>query len=315
MQPTLDNPSTVPGVQSGSFVARPVEDTLAWGQGSIQPQSVFLSDDAQKDLVKAVLDSLEPVSEKEGTYSSCTDGRCPVRLLNDEPVPVREQMVGADMVSAFYVAESLGERFYPDASAPVEERVREVANFLQENGIMPSTHIGCGAAAGFTAITKNAVAFSKNPAFVARLQSLLPNGVYDEKLHESMLQDNEARLARNAYDGLTADTFVAAVEAVSGKRAIAELKDDDRGVHGHVEEAIMRVRVPGYGINESKLMELTSGREVFGVNDGRMEKLARLFGRGQDADYHIAYMALEDFASTGHGTLARDLPTYIVTAL
>lgn len=315
MQPTLDNSTIVSGVRNGSFIAQPTDDTLAWGQGSIQPQSTFLSDNAQDDLIKAVLDSLEPVSEKESTYSSCTDGRCPVRLLNDEMVPVREQMVGADMVSAFYVAESLGERFYRDASAPVEERVREVANFLQENGIMPSTHIGCGAAAGFTAIIKNAVEFSKNPAFVARLQSLLPNGVYDENLHAKMLQDNEARLARNAYEGLAADTFVAAVEAVSGRRAIAELKDDDRGVHGHVEEAIMRVRVPGYAINEFKLMELTGGREVFGVNDARMEKFARLFGRGQDADYQIAYMALEDFASTGHGTLAKDLPTYIVTAL
>lgn len=312
MQPTSDHLTTT-NIARGSFVAHRVEDTLAWGQGTIQPQALFLDDTAQQDLIRAVLGALEPVSEKESVYSSCTDGRCPVRLLNDETVPVREQMVGADMVSAFYVAESLGERFYKDINAPVEERVREVADFLHDSGLMPSTHVGCGAAAGFTAITKNAVDFSKNPAFLARIKALLPAGVFDETLHKSMLAENEARLARNAYNGLTADTFIAAVESVSGKRAIAELNDDGRGVHGHVEEAIIRVRVPGYAINETKLMELTNGREVFGVNDGRMEKMARLFGRGHDTDYHIAYMALEDFASTGHGTLAKDLPTYIVT--
>jgi hypothetical protein len=44
-----------------------------------------------------------------------------------------------------------------------------------------------------------------------------------------------------------------------------------------------------------------------------MERLARLFARGSDQDYHAARIALEDFASSGHGTLARGLPTYVIT--
>lgn len=299
-----------PTIVKNGLAAQQVSDDLSWGIGAIQPQA----DGDLEALLQAVLDSISPVTQTEGAYSACTDGRLPVKLLSGDIVPVREQMVGADMVSAFYVAEALGARFYKDPAAPVAERVREVAEFLKENGIMPSTHVGCGAAAGFVTITENAAKFSQDGRYQARLQALLPEGVYDETLHQQVLADNAKRLDNGLYEGLSADVFMQTVEAVSGKQAIAELKDDGRGVHGHVEEAIMRVRVPGKAIDEAKVAALTGGREVFGVNDNRFEKLARLFGRGSDQDYRIAYMALEDFANCGHGTLAKNLPTFVITA-
>jgi len=292
------------------LAATPIADDLSWGVGVIQPQAAQVT---TEDLLAVVLQSISKVAVNEQPYSACTDGRLPVRLLSGSPVPVREQMVGADMVSAFYVAETLGPRFYKNPDAPVADRVREVAAFLKQNGINPSSHIGCGAAAGFVAITKNAVTFNQNGQFVARQKALLPDDVYDAALHAEMLAGNEARLQSGVYDGLSADVFLAAVEAVGGKQAIAELKDDGRGVHGHVEEAIVRVQVPGYAIDEAKVGALTGGREVFGMSDARLERLARMFGRGVDADYRMAYMALEDFADSGHGTLAHGLPTYIVT--
>lgn len=315
MQPTTTQSSIIfVNDVAGHLQARHLDDTLAWGQGSIMPQAQYTTPEDEKQLVEAVLACIEPVTDSEQAYTACTDGRCPVRLLSNESVPVREQLVGADIVSAFYVAESLGEHFYKDVNAPVADRVKEVAEFLQANGFAPSTHIGCGAAAGFAVITENAVTFADNADFMGRIQTLLPEGVYDEALHQEMLTGNQARLERGAYADLTADTFVAAVESVSGKHAIAELKDDGRGVHGHVEEAIIRLHTPGFALNTAKLAEQTGGREVFAVNDNRMDKLAQIFGRGQDADYQIARMALEDFASTGHGTLAKNLPTYIVIA-
>lgn len=303
-------PTSTPVIKAGMTAVK-VGGTLDWGVGAIRPQVGLAPVD---DLIVAVLDCIEDVTDGQESYSACTDGRIPVRLLNGEPVPVREQMVGADMVSAFYVAETLGERFYKNPEAPVAERVREVAVFLQANGMMPSSHVGCGAAAGFAAITENTIGFSKDPRYAERQLALLPENVYDAALHARMMQANQDRLQRGLYDGLTADMFLEAVEAVSGTVAIAELKDDGRGVHGHVEEAIVRVRIPGKAINEAKVAEITGGREVFGVNDNRIERIARLFGRGTDEDYRMAYMALEDFADCGHGTLAHGLPTYIVTS-
>jgi hypothetical protein len=307
MQPVVDDAQTI--VEAG-FAARKIIDSLDWGVGAIQPQAAQTGVDG---LVKASLGSLTAVQGDQQQYSACTDGRLPVRLLNGDPVPVREALVGADMVSAFYVAESLGDHFYKDPSAPVADRVREVAEFLQANGIVPSTHVGCGAAAGFVTITENAVKFAEDHRFAARQKALLPAGVYDDDLHAAMLKANSQRLATGVYDGLTADVFLSVVEAVGGQQAIAELQDDGRGVHGHVEEAIMRVQVPGFAIDGAKLAGLTEGREVFEVNDARIERIAKLFGRGTDNDYRIAYMALEDFADCGHGTLAHALPTYIVT--
>jgi len=313
MQPEQDTISIDDVVVRGSMAARRIADDLSWGDGAIQPRADHTSAEDQKKLIAAVLDNIQPVDRDELAYSSCTDGRYPVALKNGDKVPVREQVVGADMVSAFYVAESLGSRFYKDAQAPVAARVLDVAQFLHENGLLPSSHIACGAAGGFVAITENVTRYSKYPVYIERLQTLLPEGTFDEAIHTGMLDEATARLAAHVYDGLTIDVFLDAVEKVSGVRAIAELRDDGQGVHGHLEEAIVRVRVPGKAIDEAGVAEEVAGRQVFGVNDNRMERLARLFARGNDEDYRIAAMALEDFASSGHGTLAKGLPTYIVT--
>jgi hypothetical protein len=299
----------------GKFVAHRIKDTLDWGEGAIRPQSLFAREDDQRTLLQAVLSSIELVSDLELPYSACTDGRMPIKLLSGEAVPVREQMVGADIVSAFYVAECLGSSFYKDPGAPVAQRVKDVAGFLHDNGLQPSSHIACGAGAGCEAIIGNIVHFSSNPGYVQRLKDLLPQGIYDEQLHAAMVQANSQRLQNGAYAGLSVQTFIDAAQQTSGQHAIAELKDDGRGVHGHVEEQIIRVRIPGYAINEAKVAQLTAGREVFGINDNRLEKLARLFGRGNDKDYRTAYIALEDFADAAHATLAKGLPTYIVEAV
>lgn len=295
----------------GRLAARKIADDLSYGLGAIQPQAHDAT--AEAELIDAALASIEPVAADELEFSACTDGRLPVKLLDGKDVPVREQLVGADMVSAFYVAEGLGERFYEDPNAPIADRVVDVAEFLHENGLLPSTHISCGAAAGFATITENVVHFGRNPQYVERLKALLPKGVFDAELHDAMLEANEARLKADAYAGLTSDMFLAAVKAVSGNRAVAELRDDGRGVQGHVEEAIVRIKVDGQALNPKALAAKTNGRQVFGVSDARMERLARLFSRGAERDYHIAAMALEDFASSGHATLAKDLPTYVVS--
>lgn len=309
-----DNTTLDDAVVHGALVARRITDGLAWGEGDIRPQAEFANAGDQHKLIEAVLEVIEPVAESELPYSSCTDGRLPIKLASGENIPVREQMVGADIVSAFYIAEALGSRFYKNPDAPVADRVADVAAFLHENGLLPSSHIACGAAGGFVTIAKNIVRFGRNPAYIERLKSLVPEGGFDAELHGQMLAASEARLEENAYEGLSAQTFIDAVLGVSDERAIAELADDGRGVHGHVEEAIMRLRLPGRAINTAKLAAATGGREVFGVNDNRMDKLVRLFARGDDRDYRVAAMAAEDFASSGHGTLAKDLPTYIITA-
>jgi hypothetical protein len=317
MQTVVDHTvvAIVDEMRLGNFIARRIPDTLDWGKGAIQPQSLFVREDDQRTLLKAVLSSIQPVSDHELPFSSCTDGRIPVKLLNGEGVPVREQMVGADIVSAFYVAECLGASFYKDPKAPVAQRVQDVVTFLKENGLQPSSHIACGAGAGCAAIVANIVVFSKNLQFLKRVQTLLPAGIYDEQLLRDIVRHNDDLLAADAYKDLDVQVFIDAVEQVSGPRAVAELRDDGRGVHGHVEEQIIRIHVPGHAINEGRVAELTAGREVFGVNDSRMEKIARLFGRGNDADYRTVYLALELFADAAHATLAKGLPTYIVEAI
>jgi len=302
-------------VTGNGFIARLADDDLSWGEGAILPQAQYADQEAQRRLIEIVLASIKPVSDTELPYSSCTDGRIPVKIRSGEPVPVREQVVGADMVSAFYVAEILGDAFYKNPAAPVADRVTEVAEFLKANDLLPSSHVACGAGAGFVAIMQNTLRFARDERFVHRMQELLPSDVFDADLYATMHEETQRRLATNVYDGLDAQVFLDAVAKVSGDRAIAELQDDGRGVHGHVEEAIVRVRVTGQAIDEAAVAAQTGGREVFGVNDNRLEKIARLFARGDQTNFKKAYMALEEFADAGHGTLAKSLPTWIVEGI
>ena len=302
-------------VMHRNFGAWPMDDSMSWGVGTIVPDPAHSSDDARHHLLNIVLDSMVVVSATEMHYSACTDGRVPVRLHNGEAVPVREQLVGADTMLVFHMAEVLGPRFYRDPTAPLADRLREVVAFLRDNGLIASTHIGCGAAAAYVAITKNLLRFTKNKQFTARQKQLLPEGIYSDELRAKINAGYRARLDKALYKDWSDQLVIDAVHSLSPDRAIAELNNDGRGVHGHVEEMIMRIQIADVAINELQIIARTHGREVFSVNDMRMRRLAGLIGRGQDEDYRLALMAAEDFTDAGHGTLAKNLPTYIITAV
>lgn len=311
----MDQATAVAPVTSGRFTAQPITDDLSWGVGQIQPDAGLTSADSQHELTEAVLKSLAVVNESERQYSSCTDGRAPVCLYNGEAVPVREQLVGADTMLIFHMAEVLGSRFYKNPDAPLAERFYEVVLFIKENGLVPCTHIGCGAAAAYVVIVRNLADFTADERFIARQKALLPEGVYSDELREQITDGYKDRLGKDLYKAWNDQLAMDAVKAESPDRAIAELNDDGRGVHGHVEEQIIRIKCDGVATNELQVVARTGGREVFSVNDNRMIRLAKLMGRGHDEDYRLALMAAEDFTDGGHGTLARNLPTYIITSI
>jgi hypothetical protein len=299
-------------MQVGDFVVTRIADDLNWGVGSIQPQTGMEGDEDQRHLIETVVASLSRVNAAELPYSSCTDGRLPVKLLDGEAVPVREQIVGTDTMLFFHMAEALGARFYKDPNEPLAERIQEVIGFMRDNGLVPCTHIACGAAAGYVPINENLVRFTTESQFIARQKALLPEGVYDEDLRVAITKGYQDRLERGVYADWSDALLMEAVKNVSGEHAIAELNDDHRGVHGHVEEQIVRVQIDGLAINETQVCARTAGREVFGVNDNRLRRHAELLSRGVEEDYKIALMAAEDFTDGGHGTLAKNLPTYII---
>jgi hypothetical protein len=304
--------ATTNAVVRGQFTATPIADDLSWGVGAIQPNAAYAGPAEQRKLLEVVLESLATVNDAELPYSSCTDGRVPIRLQNGEAVPVREQLVGADTMLVFHMAEVLGPRFYKDPAAALADRLKEVASFLQANGLTPCTHISCGAAGSYVAIVQNLVNFATDERFIARQKTLLPEGIYDDDLRQQIAEGYKTRLASDAYKDWSDQLVLDTVQAGSD-RTVAELNDDGRGVHGHVEEQIIRIRPERTAINEAQVIARTAGREVFGVSDARMYHLAELMGRGHDEDYRLALMAAEDFTDGGHGTLAKDLPTYVVT--
>lgn len=313
----MDNNSETPcacvdtTVKRNGFVAEHVCDSLPWGKGVIRPQTQSLSREAQEKLLECVLDSLQPVEESD--YSACTDGRYPDYLFDEQTIiPVREQLSGADIVSAFYVAEMLGSDFYPEETMPVTERILYVAQFLKKNGIEPSSHTGCGAATNFAAIVRSGVELVDNSLYVARVKGLLPAGIFDESLHREVAERMQKHLASGVYDGLTADHFFDTAKDVGGLHGLEHLVDDGRGIHGHVEEQIIRIKADGIGLNEQKLAALSGNREVFAISDYRLQRLAKLFASGNQSIYAKTLIALEGFTDSTHATLVSGLPTYVV---
>jgi len=299
---------------SGVWLAQPSN----WMAGAIK--GAALSDDVQRRaLMDAVIDSIEAVDEFELAYSTCTDGRCRDCLLDGGAVPVREQLVGTDTMAAFVAAEALGERFYgsQDAAAPVAERIAKVEHFLLDNGYKPTAHISCGAAGGFTTVLNRAAQFIDDLAYVERIKQLLPDAMYDPALHRAIVDGYQSRLDSGTYEGYRDGLVCEIAEDVAGQHAVEKYINDGNGVNGHLEQAVVYLdqSVKGLALNPNKLIA-EHGVQVFAVNSSRADAIARLFSRGGDEelDYLTARLAIEDFAAAGHGTLACDMQTLVISA-
>lgn len=304
------------GVQlQASWLPQPA----SWMTGAIKGK-MFASDNERQMLAQAVIDSLEVVNMSELAYSSCTDGRRREALLDGSSVPTRQQLVGTDSVAAFVAAEALGERFYSkdDLYAPVGQRITKVIEFLKSNGYKPTAHIACGAAGGFTTVLNRSTQFIDNPEYIERLKRLLPDGVYDPTLHRLIVGGYQSRLDSEVYEGYRDGLICEIAEGSCGQHAVEKYVDDGRGVHGHLEQAVVYLdqSVKGLALNPNKLIT-EHGVQVFAVNSGRADAIARLFSRGGDEemDYLTARLAIEDFAAAGHGTLAYGMETLVVSAI
>lgn len=299
--------------QSGLYTGRLAYDLPpdGWQVGDIKAPD--RPEPELRELAQAAVDNMTAVAPHELAYSDCTDGRFRLSLQDEvrSPVPLREKLVGSDIMTAFAMAEMLGDRFYKGAAAPVAERLSAVADWLSSNDRALSTHKSCGGAGGLVSIMHNAVRFARQPNFMKRQQEFVP--VYEPELYRQMVTGYAARLIPGTYEGYSDALVTQLVQAKSGGYGIAEYRDDGSGVHGHKEELIIRIKNrAGVTIDANALAARTGGRQVFVMNDSRLAQLAELFGRGCDDDYRVAYMAGEAYTDAGHGTLATGLPTLVI---
>jgi len=261
------------------------------------------------------LRAIETVPEDEKRYSTCTDGRQRVQLADGQSVPLREQVVGTDTMCAFVAAEALGAHFYgEDLYSPVEVRIRKVVQHLLDNGYRPTAHIACGAAGGFTTVINRATQFIKDADYVDRIKEL-SDGHYSDTLHYLIVGSYQSRLTSGVYEGYRDGLVAEIVQEMVGAEAVEQYDDDGRGVHGHREQLIVYLdgSMEGYAIDPNSLIGAIDG-QVFGVNAGRIDSLARVMSGDNNGgvDYLTARLAIDDFSSAGHGTLATGIETVIV---
>jgi hypothetical protein len=294
------------------YVARFVGEKMHWGLGSIEAQD--FTDVEKGEIAQRAIDSLIQVDEAQMPYSGCTDGRLRLRLGDGSAAPVREKLVGADTVTAFHMAEALGSVFYGKLdTAPLADRVRFVTDFLVQSGLKPSTHgPSCGAAASYPVIVENAIRLHETPGFTERQRLLLPE--YNTDIQKRNIERYSQRLSKGLYDDWSEDLIRSAVLDTTGQKGVKELLDDGKGVHGHTEVLIARIKPRGVTLGATLFAAQMGGLEVFTVNDARQQHLAQLFGRGDlaEQDYLTAINASEDFQDAGHATLSRNLETLVI---
>jgi hypothetical protein len=263
------------------------------------------------------LNNIVEVAPEYRNTSTCTDGRERIGLEDgSEPVPISEQLVGASAVSGFVVAEALGEKFYGErVNLPVSERLRYSLDFMTGNGERVKTHVACGAAAGLVAVQANVIRFVDNKGYKDRLSAIMPEGIYDERILRADAVATQQRLERDVYDGYSDALVTDHVREIGGSRMVERYLDDGKGVHGHVESAIV---VVGEDIADAAISQnglaWAVGKQVFGVNNSKADKLAQMFSNGGDDEeaYVRAWHAIANFGSAGHGTLGKGQETWLV---
>lgn len=319
MQVSLDEAGSLVRVESsdGKYIAEYLPAASGWMTGTIAGRQ-FEDDDQRQAFARSVMEAIEEVGEDEQRYSTCTDGRKRLQLADGNPVPLREQLVGTDTMCAFVAAESLGAHFYgDDLYGSVELRIRRVVQHLLDNNYMPTAHIACGAAGGFTTVINRATQFIKDKQYVERLQRLA-DGNYNDTLHHLIVGSYQSRLVSGAYEGYQDGLVAAIVKEMVGPQAVEMYDDDGRGVHGHREQAIVYLdqTIQGRAINPNSL-QATNDSQVFGINSSRIDALARTMSGGHSGsiDYLTARLAIEDFSCAGHGTLAADMDTIVVSRI
>lgn len=149
---------------------------------------------------------------------------------------------------------------------------------------------------------------------MARMQ-VLADGNYNDTLHHLIVGSYQSRLVSKVYEGYRDGLVAEIVQEMVGPQAVEQYEDDGRGVHGHREQAIVYLdnSMQGFALNPNNLIETTGG-QVFGVNSSRIDALARAMSNDehQGINYLTARLAIEDFSSAGHGTLATGMETIIV---
>jgi len=304
-------------IRVGDYIAEPLDDDMSWGMGAIDHPPADAAENQQ--LTAAALTTLTEVEPSEQALSICTDGRFLLTTESGLLVPVRPQLVGASMVMGFAMAEAAGEAFYGDPTKPIDERAEQTADALVAAGIMPSTHIQCGAKKGFRDIQSNIVYltdYSPRAAAYRERNEVLLGDSYSPVSDVAFLDALRERSGDDeyGYDTNTPDVLSRAVANATGPDGTYSLVEDDRGVHGHVEKAVLRLRpeVGQVALDTRLLARLTNGDQVFGNNDGQLDVLAKAIG-GDDAEVvSLARHAGEHFTNGGHGTLAKNLPTWVI---
>ncbi len=302
---------------NGLYIVENISRPADWMEGDILG-TVFEDDTHRVEVALAVADGIETVEPGQAAYKTCTDARYRIGLADGEStVPVRGQLVGSSAISGFRAAAALGSDFFPDKIDTLDERIRYVFDAMRDGGQIASTHLNCGAAGNFVTVMNNELRFAANDNFVAGLRDIMPEDMYDPKIHDKVLAGLKECMGRNAYAGYSDEMILRAVLARPGEdgQAVEKYLDDGRGVHGHREQARVRLAdsLGGVALSPNVLAD-THDFQVFGVNGSSVDTVAKIFSNDGDIEeyYLTARLAIESFTAAGHGTLGRNLETWLV---
>jgi hypothetical protein len=314
---------------NGKLVGEFLDDDPYWMQGNITGDFQIDDEATRQQVVLAALDAIEPTNSNSSlNETTCTDGRYRLGTIGTgRHMGVAEQLVGSSLLTGFVAAEALGDKFYNGSSgvradSPIKQRFDYAADYFAANGELISAHVGCGGVEGLLPVTINSLTFVQSVEFLNRSMQLMPEDVYDLSIIEAQREATLRAIDNGAYLGYSHHLAVDAAIRHSGEDAVESLLNTGRGVHGHVEDFIVRLdhRLGGVALSPNRLNLSKIGVEedrtvqAFGINGSSLERLALTLSNGGDNEqvYREAWNAMEVFTDSAHGTLANKLPTLVV---
>ncbi len=282
------------------------------GEGKI---SSDIEDKGVASLIEQLRECLTPVTH-DG-YAACIDGRYAKRLMNGQSVPVRVRKAGGSMApfAATCIAKGpLFTTFSRDASS--QEIYEGVVNFQLSHSKRESGHVdefgpSCGAANGAAAHADAVVRKTKEMSQV--ITALLPefNPADLTKDHTACVEgamEFKDSLRSSHWDG----PAIVQAAAQRDPAGIAILRGEHNDLHGHREQGLLIVDIPGYSIDQDILKEEKLG-EWFVWNLDETKHDARLEAIDEASYRRLCVAGVLNHLGVANNLCAGDMPVILFT--
>lgn len=252
---------------------------IDFGRGNIDASGVT-KEEAMRQAGIVLKEGLIPQGDYRGQYGGCMDGRDNYLDETGAPFEPRPKVIGGPVVFGWTVA-SIGGFSMLRASAEPLKQFDAVAERLVEAGYLPGMHDECGMARGLASVLRS------YQEFYAQVASLAGDEAVELAKNKRLVMSVKSGLRETIglLDAkgktMTEPAMQSVVRDIGGPKALIRLRTDPKHPnHGHEEELLLRLRLPGFKID--KPLVIKRGVKAFYSNEEYARALVEVLAQTEE---------------------------------